>query len=199
MQNTPNPNGSFDIFGSIFGGLGTGIHDWFSVFFKSIEFFLINFFEKFIIFSAFFSSAMIIIAIIYSFRYHEMRKKIMDTILPSGIKESKESGHMEINPKWKLVETHINSDDQDKWKFAIIEADIILNELLDSLNFPGESIGEKLKAVEQSDFKHIEEAWEAHKIRNAIAHEGSDFLMNQREAQRVIGLYEKVFREFEII
>ena len=66
-------------------------------------------------------------------------------------------------------------------------------------NLKGESIGERLKVVETGDFDHIEEAWEAHKIRNAIAHQGSDFLLTKREAQRVLSLYESVFKEFEII
>jgi hypothetical protein len=74
-----------------------------------------------------------------------------------------------------------------------------LAELLESLSLPGDSIGEKLKAVEKSDFDSIDEAWEGHKIRNAIAHEGSDFLITEREAKRVISLFKKVFSEFEII
>jgi hypothetical protein len=56
-----------------------------------------------------------------------------------------------------------------------------------------------MKSIEKSDFNSIDMAWEAHKIRNSIAHEGSDFLLNQREAKRVIGLYEIVFREFRYI
>jgi hypothetical protein len=67
------------------------------------------------------------------------------------------------------------------------------------MGYMQESIGEKLKVIEPSDFTNIENAWEAHKIRNQIAHEGSDFMINEREAKRVIGLYETVFREFEYI
>jgi transposase len=67
------------------------------------------------------------------------------------------------------------------------------------MGYMQESIGEKLKSIEPSDFTNIENAWEAHKIRNTIAHEGSEFLINEREAKRVIGLYESVFREFEYI
>ena len=103
------------------------------------------------------------------------------------------------NKKWNLVQEHISSDDPNKWKLAILEADIILSDLLDTFQLPGESIGEKLKAVEASDFTNIENAWEAHKIRNAIAHQGSEFLITQREAKRVIGLYQTVFEEFKIV
>jgi len=163
-------------------------------------FYLINFFAKYAVFAFLFSIAMIIIIVLYSMRYNKMREKVMAKILPSdGSIESTSGGERMENPKWKLVLDHIGSDDANKWKLAIIEADIILNDLLDTLNLPGNGIGEKLKAVDVNDFSTIEEAWEAHKIRNAIAHEGSDFLINQREAKRVVNLYKKVFEEFEVI
>jgi len=165
---------------------------------NNAPFYLINFFAKYAIFAFLFSIAMIFVVILYAMRYKKIYDKVMAKILPSDGETESISGNME-NPKWKLVEDHINSDDANKWKLAIIEADIVLSELLDTFNLPGNSIGEKLKAVSVNEFSTIEEAWEAHKIRNAIAHEGSEFLINQREAKRVIGLYEKVFREFEII
>jgi len=104
-----------------------------------------------------------------------------------------------VNEKWQKVLVHINSTNPSDWKLAILECDIMLADILEKMGYMQDSIGEKLKAVEPSDFTNIESAWEAHKIRNAIAHEGSDFMMNEREAKRVIGLYEVVFREFEYI
>ena len=75
----------------------------------------------------------------------------------------------------------------------------MLGELLEKLGLPGETMGERLKAVEKSDFTTIEYAWEAHKFRNVIAHGGNDFLINQREIRRIISLYEAVFKEFFLI
>jgi hypothetical protein len=167
---------------------------------NSIPYYFINFFARFAVFSVFFSVGMIILIIIYMDRENSIRKKILDKVKVEKEIESKGDQNIVFeNPKWKLVEEHINSDDQNKWKLAILESDIILAEMLDKLSLPGESIGEKLKSVESSDFDTIEQAWEAHKIRNAIAHQGSDFLLNQREAKRVIGLYASVFKEFGII
>ena len=53
--------------------------------------------------------------------------------------------------------------------------------------------------IPKGDFKTIDAAWEAHKIRNAIAHEGSDFLLSQRESKRVIELYGLVFKKFKYV
>jgi len=175
-------------------------HDALASFFSALPLNLINLFARYVVFSLFLSLGLFILIIIYSKREEEMKDKLMKRVLPiSGGQNNEIKGAIMENPKWKIVEEHIDSEDASKWKLAILEADIILSELLDTLNLPGESVGEKLKNVETSDFDHIEEAWEAHKIRNAIAHQGSDFLLTQREAKRVVGLYKTVFSEFEII
>lgn len=106
--------------------------------------------------------------------------------------------HM-LNEKWEQVLKLIESETPSDWKLAILEADIMLEEVLDKMGYDGETIGEKLKSVEPSDFETLDSAWEAHKIRNSVAHEGSDFLLNQREAKRTIGLYKQVFEEFYYI
>jgi len=103
------------------------------------------------------------------------------------------------NRRWEKVLEHINSTNPSDWKFAILEADIILDELLDVMGYRGETLSDKLKRVETSDFETVEFAWEAHKVRNAIAHEGADFLITEREARRIVGQYQKVFEEFHYI
>ncbi|MDB5266605.1 MAG: protein of unknown function with transrane region [Parcubacteria group bacterium] len=103
------------------------------------------------------------------------------------------------NRKWEKVVAHINSANSAEWKLAIIEADIMLDDLLRACGYHGDSIGDMLKAVEPSDFLTIESAWEAHKVRNRIAHDGSTFDLNEREAKRVVALYEAVFKEFKVI
>ncbi|HEY4511879.1 MAG TPA: hypothetical protein VJH55_03490 [Candidatus Paceibacterota bacterium] len=101
--------------------------------------------------------------------------------------------------KWETILQHVDSVNPNDWKLAIIEADIMLGDMLTRMGYKGESIGEKLKGIERSDFTTIESAWEAHKVRNAIAHQGSDFMMNEREAKRIINLYRTVFEEFYYI
>lgn len=105
----------------------------------------------------------------------------------------------EINPKWEKILSLIDSSNENDWRLAIIEADIMLAELLEKMQLPGETMGEKLKLIEKSDFTTLDSAWEAHKMRNAIAHQGSNFLLTQREARRIISLYQSVFDEFQMI
>jgi hypothetical protein len=175
---------------------GPGVH----TFLSTAPYYIINIFARFVIFSLFFSVAMCIVTIFYFRRMKAIEKKIMDKVILHDASEKENlKADMAENPKWVLIQSHINSLDANKWKLAILEADIMLADLLESLHLSGDTIADKLKAVDTSDFHSIEEAWEGHKIRNAIAHQGSDFLLNEREAKRVIGLYQKVFREFEMI
>ena len=104
-----------------------------------------------------------------------------------------------VNIRWEKILNHIESVNENDWKLSIIEADIMLDDLLDKLGLEGESIGDKLKTVERSDFTTLDNAWEAHKIRNQIAHQGSDFILTQREVRRAVELYKSVFDEFGII
>jgi hypothetical protein len=101
--------------------------------------------------------------------------------------------------RWSSIVEQASSDNPADWRLAILEADIMLDELLDVQGYHGDTTGEKMKQVERSDFNTIDAAWEAHKLRNEIAHQGSARNLNQREVRRAIDLYEKVFREFSFI
>jgi len=103
-----------------------------------------------------------------------------------------------VDPRWQRIVLHLDSENPADWRLAILEADIVLGDMLDKMGYMGATIGEKLKTVEESDFGTINQAWEAHKVRNQIAHEGSDFLITQREARRIISLYRQVFEEFHM-
>ena len=101
------------------------------------------------------------------------------------------------NKRWEEILTHLESANLNDWKVAIIEADIILEEMLDKAGYQGDSIGEKLKRVEKGDLSTLDQACEAHKVRNEIAHQGAEFALNQREAKRIVAMYQAVIEEFE--
>jgi hypothetical protein len=89
----------------------------------------------------------------------------------------------------------VSSENPNDWRQAIIQADVILDELLRNVGYHGESVGDKLKQVRSGDLSTIDAAWQAHKVRNDIAHRGSDFILTRKEAERSIALYRRVFEE----
>lgn len=103
------------------------------------------------------------------------------------------------NPRWKKVLDLSYSNNPSDWRLAILEADIMLEEALRARGHAGDGLGEMLKGIDRSDMLTIESAWEAHKVRNRIAHAGGEFELNERETRRVISHFEEVFKELEVI
>lgn len=103
------------------------------------------------------------------------------------------------NDRWQHILSYAAADDQKLWRLAIIEADVMLDEMMDAMGYPQDSLGEKLKNAEDSDFRTRNQAWEAHKLRNTIAHEGSTYKLTRREVDKAINNYRQVFDEFSYI
>lgn len=97
------------------------------------------------------------------------------------------------------VETHVHSSSEAEWKLAVIELDGILRDVLKDNGYEGETVFDQLKSAETRPFGAIQNAWDGHKVRNRIAHEGVGFSMDQHEARRVYSLYKSVFEEFKIL
>jgi len=103
------------------------------------------------------------------------------------------------NSRWLAVTEYMNSENQNDWKLAILETDSILESLVDDLGFKGDTFGEKLKSVDKEKFKNLSSAWEAHNVRNRIAHEGTEFEISKLEAKRITTIYEQIFRDYGYI
>lgn len=101
--------------------------------------------------------------------------------------------------RWNRVVEQANSSNPESWRLAILEADIMLNELLDMQGYKGETIADKMKQVDRTKFNSIDAAWDAHKVRNRVAHEGASLSITPREVRSTITLYERVFKEFKYV
>jgi hypothetical protein len=115
---------------------------------------------------------------------------------PTNLPIGEEVSEPEENSRWMHVELLMKSHNTSDWRQAIIEADVMLEDMLDKMGYPGVSIGDKLKNIEENDFETLDKAWEAHKVRNRIAHDGGEYKLAYDEVARVIGLYRDVFKEF---
>jgi hypothetical protein len=141
-------------------------------------------------------------------RIQEKKMQVQDEQTERNRLESLEEARDELglptgdnfkNKRWEHVEQLMKTNSQDSWRQAIIEADIILDEMLRRMSYDGLTIGDMLKTVDPADFATLQKAWEAHKFRNEIAHTGSQFKISREEAERVTELYKSVFDEFYYI
>lgn len=153
------------------------------------------------VFGTILSGAAIVWAVYSYMKIHEIAKEEKKIYGPDPevipvIEEEKRHKKLE---DWQKVLAHAHSENPAEWRVAIIEADIMLDELLTALGYQGEGVGEKLKSVDPSNMLTLDAAWEAHKVRNRIAHSGKDFELSEREVKRITMLFESVFREFGLI
>ena len=142
------------------------------------------------------SFALIGFLVYYSTRYHQVVDE--DAVRYQTI--TKEEADIKLeDSRWTYIKNLIESTQQSDWRQAIIEADIMLEELLTKLGLFGATVGEKLKNASPNHFHTLNDAWEAHKVRNEIAHRGSEYQLSDHIAYRTINQYENVFREFNEI
>jgi hypothetical protein len=105
----------------------------------------------------------------------------------------------QLRSRWQqLLDLAISTNPRD-WREAILEADMMLGELLEKLGYGGDGTPERLRAIPEGAFVTLPNAWEAHRIRNFVAAKSSDYILTQREAFRIMKLYEQVFEEFDFV
>lgn len=133
--------------------------------------------------------------------HHHLEQEIREYAHRQAEREKKEQAERMVseNERWRKVLDYLFSANGADWKLAVIEADAMLEALLDQLGFKGETFSDKLKTADPEKFHSLPAAWEVHAIRNRIAHEGSEFSLSQHEAKRVVALYESIFRQYGYI
>ena len=103
-----------------------------------------------------------------------------------------------VAKQWNTISRRLNSPNDSDWKIAIIEADKFIDEVVRNLGGEGKTLGERLNSLPLGTIVHINEVWEAHKIRNNIVHD-PDYRLSQSRAKETIAMYEVVLKEFEVL
>lgn len=143
-----------------------------------------------------FISAILIAATIYfiiktgwlALRIHRVRDIVLKTDLPK--REAKKT--------WSAIQEHFFTGGDNDLKIAILEADKVLDEALRGAGIQGNTLGDRLKKIKPSQLPDIDAIWQAHKLRNQIAHE-NDFKLKRDIAERALGIYEKALRELKVL
>jgi hypothetical protein len=83
-----------------------------------------------------------------------------------------------VTSKWAEIQAMMNSGPSGL-KAALFEADKLLDYCMIGKGFAGETMGERLKSS-GARFNNLNSVWNAHKLRNQLAHEVShDMVANQ--------------------
>jgi hypothetical protein len=178
--------------------------------------FSIAFLEKMRIFATilvvlFIAIVIYLLVLLYEYKKEKEQKKALHTAVAPMTPAMAKAGETPTgdaipaapkvvrNETWESIRAKLLSENESDWRLAIIEADIYLDRLLDDRGFHGDTTSDKLKQVTTGDLASIQIAWEAHKVRNRIAHDGAAFSLTQPEARRILSYFEIVFRDLEVI
>lgn len=142
--------------------------------------------------------AIIIFSIVRMVEIQIYDKKEIEHEIHNALMKEKER-EKNANPRWHYILTLIESPNDSDWRVAIIEADSMMEENLKGRGLSGTTVSELLEGAKGSGYRSIQDAWDAHLVRNQIAHEGLDFPISQVEGRRVIKMYQNFFEELGIV
>ncbi len=112
-----------------------------------------------------------IIAIVLGFMLFDLLIFVFIFLKRAGRKTFSSEQSQYIHSHWIRIIDSFNYDPKN----SIMDADKLLNYALEKRGIQGSTIGEKLKQPHAvSLFSDINDAWNAHKVRNRIAHELSE-------------------------
>lgn len=132
-----------------------------------------------------------------SFRLLQRQKEFSQKIAAEIPSAEAIPGTGPLQDQWNDILRHIESTREGEWKFAVIEADTLVDNVLKNY-FSGDTMGERLMNIDKTKLLSIDNVWEAHKIRNRLAHDPNYFLRHA-EAFRAIKLFESALQELGVI
>jgi len=103
-----------------------------------------------------------------------------------------------VKSKWQEIISKIETETEKDLQMAIIEADSLLDLVLKRKGYPGENLKERLNALKQENLLNLDEVWQAHKMRNEIAH-NPHFAVIKKDAEKILKFYKNAFQKLKVI
>ena len=105
--------------------------------------------------------------------------------------------HKIIMSRWERILSLLEDQNPNAWKVAIIDSDIMAEDILRNEGLSGETMADILKSISKSEFALIDDLWAAHKYRNRVAHSSEE--LRKEEVDEAITKFGKVFRNLKYI
>lgn len=101
---------------------------------------------------------------------------------------------MDIEQRWRTIQTLASSTSQADMKQALIQADIVIDTIMKQATVPGSTFGERLKALKTDMPRPIyQRLWQAHLKRNELVHEHGSFVAEWEKATHIKAFEEAMY------
>ena len=99
--------------------------------------------------------------------------------------------------QWLKIEQSLQRDNEPSYHLAILNADKLLDQALRARGIKGQTMGDRMKFAKES-WTNRNAIWEAHKLRNKIAHE-PDVRVGYDDARRALGGFKQGLKDMGAI
>lgn len=99
--------------------------------------------------------------------------------------------------RWLAIEQSLVRDNDASHHMAIMNADKLVDQALRDKGFKGQTMGERLKSAKAA-LPHRDNIWQAHKLRNQIAHE-PDAKVSYDQARRALAQFKQTLKDLGAI
>ena len=123
---------------------------------------------------------------------HKMEMWYVGKYKPEEEKSESISPERERYGRAKL---HIESQYKEEWKIGVIELDNLLRDLLKAKGYNGETVADLLDDATKKGMRSVNSAWEGHRVRNRVVHEGLKYDFPKEEALKILRKYTEAFSE----
>ncbi len=95
------------------------------------------------------------------------------------------------------IENKLKQDNPASYVTTVINGDKLLDKAMMEMGVPGKTMGDRLKKCGDK-FTNLNGVWQAHKLRNAIAHE-TDIEVSYRRAFNALQIYKQALKDLGAI
>ncbi|MDP2656456.1 MAG: hypothetical protein Q8P11_02735 [bacterium] len=123
-----------------------------------------------------------------------LAKKLMHAMRGSEIAGT---SRQELTARWAKIEQLAMQNDEMSGKMALMEADKFFDLALKMMMFSGDTMGERMK-VAGYKFPKMQDAWQAHILRNKMVHD-AQFSLRPDSARRAVGQYKNALKQMNVL
>jgi hypothetical protein len=99
--------------------------------------------------------------------------------------------------RWLAIEQSLSRDNPAAFPLAILNADKLVDQALRERGTVGNTMGERMKTA-KSSWSQANTVWEAHKLRNRVAHE-PDITVSYDQARRALAGFKRALKDLGAI
>ena len=95
--------------------------------------------------------------------------------------------------KWLAIEQQLKRDEPSSYQLSVLNADKLVDQSLRDRGLAGQTMGERLKNAPKT-FSQLQALWNAHKLRNQIAHE-TTVNIGYDDARRALAAFKQALKD----